>query len=306
MMWLRHSILFLILITTGCDNITVTIQSGAGLDAAVRVDAAPVVVQRHPAGIPVGPANLPTAEFAKPYYSGAYRVVTPDSVVLLMNLAEDQFFDLYVNMAGPRENFQNPDSSFCLPCFKARLDLFAGIEFSPFTLNGTVRGHIMFDEPGNPALWGGSPVPYEDIEAAAAYSRQLFPLLPVGVGGPPSFLIGGAPYDKLDFGFALYSTAEGGVRSFVRDELDAAAAAGLGALFGLDVLDGNDGQPMTADQVRRWGKTIACEPLALGVLMLQFDSLYFADTVMQTTMRDIVRLASFGGYRDIECGNNSD
>ena len=301
-MQLRHYAIVLLMLTTGCDDSSVHIATGPGIEASIRVDSAPVAPPYHPVGIPVGPYELPSADFNKPYYSGAYRVVTPDSVVLLMNQAEDQFFDLYVNMAGERINYQNPDSTFCLPCFRARLDLFEGTDFAPFALNATVRGHILFDEPENAALWGGAPVAYEDIDSAASYSRQLFPQLAVGVGGPPTFLVGGAPYAKLDFGFAQYTKQEGGISGFVNDELSAAGASGLGALFGMDVLEGNDGQPMTADQIRRWGKKVACEPLALGLLMRQYDSTYFADSAIQLAMRDVVRLASFGGYRDLECG----
>lgn len=295
-----------LLLTSGCDNSAIHIASGDGIDATIQIDSAPVTPPVHPVGIPVGPYNLPTTDFNKPYYSGAVRTVTPDSVVLIMNLAEDQFFDLFVNLAGPRENFQNPDGTFCLPCFKARLDLFVGIDFSPFTLNATVRGHILFEEPENPSLWGGSPVPYEDIDSAAAYSRQLFPLLPVGIGSPPSYLVGGAPYAMLDFGLASYSSVNGGVSGFVESELAAASAAGLTTVFALDVLNGNDGEPMTAFQVRHWGKQIACEQLALGVLLRDYDPGYFADTTMQKAVRDVVRLASFGGYRDIECGQPLD
>jgi hypothetical protein len=305
MQW-RAVVLTLSILTTACDNSTVHVATGPGVEATVRIEAAPVAPQRHPVGIPVGPANLPSQEFSQPYYSGSFRVVTPDSVVLLMNQAEDQFFDLYLNMAGAREHFQNPDSTFCLPCFKTRLDLFAGVDFAPFALNATVRGHILFDQPDNPSLWGGAPVPYEDIDSAAAYSRQLFPQLSVGVGAPSTFLVGGAPYDNLNFGFAEYTSDDGGMAGFIQEELAAAGASGLGALFGLDALTGNDGQPMTADQVRRWGKKIACEPLALGVLMKEYDSIYFADPAMQSAMREIVRLASFGGYRDIECGTPTD
>jgi hypothetical protein len=297
----------LCLLTFGsCDNSTIHIMSGGGIDASIRIDSAPVTPSVHPVGIPVGPYDLPVADYDKPYYSGAVRTVTPDSVVLIMNLAEDQFFDLFVNLAGPRENYQNPDSTFCLSCFKSRLDLFAGVDFSPFTLNATVRGHILFEEPENAALWGGTPVPYEDIDSAAAYSRQLFPLLPVGVGAPPSFLVGGAPYAKLDFGVATYSTDKGGVGGFIESELAVASAADLTTVFALDVLDGNAASPMTAPQVRHWGKKIACEPLALGILLRDYDPGFFADTTMQKAVRDVVRLASFGGYRDIECGRALD
>lgn len=295
------------LLTFGsCDNSTIHITSGDGIDASIRIDSAPVTPSIHPVGIPVGPYNLPVTDYDKPYYSGAVRAVTPDSVVLIMNLAEDQFFDLYLTLAGPRENYQNPDSTFCLSCFKARLDMFAGVDFSPFTLNATVRGHILFEEPEDASLWGGAPVSYEDIDSAAAYSRQLFPLLPVGVGSPPSFLVGGAPYAKLDFGLATYSSDLGGVNGFVVSELAAASAADLTTVFALDVHAGNGGQPMTASQIRHWGKQIACEPLALGVLLRDYNPVFFADSEVQKAVRDVVRLASFGGYRDIECGHALD
>lgn len=290
------------LLFAGCDNMTTHIATGPGIEATVRVESAPVRPQRHPVGIPAGPNDLPPSEFNKPYYSGTYCVLTPEDALIVINQAEDEFFDLYINLAGARESFQNPDGTFCLSCFKARLDTFSEVDFSPFALNATIRGHILFDDPHVPENWGGAPVDYEDIDSAASYSRQLFPSMAVGVAAPASFLIGGAPYAKLDFCLTDYNTSMGSFGDHIASELAASEAADLGIVFNLDVAGLEGGQPMTAYEVLFWGKELVCEPSTLGVLMGTYDSTYFADPAIRSAVRRVVGAASYGIFEDIQCG----
>jgi len=72
--------------------------------------------------------------------------------------------------------------------FNQELDLFKDIDLMSYVADGTVVGHLLFDEPQDPSNWNGAPVPFEDIEAVAAHSKALWPTLPVGVGGPASFV----------------------------------------------------------------------------------------------------------------------
>jgi hypothetical protein len=291
-----------VLLANGCGNSETHITSGDGIDAMIQIDAAPVTPFAHPVGIPAGPNNLPASEFNKPYYSGTYCVLTPEDALVVINQAEDEFFDLYINLAGARESFQNPDGTFCLSCFKERLDTFSEVDFSPFALNATIRGHILFDDPHVPENWGGAPVNYEDIDSAASYSRQLFPSMAVGVAAPASFLIGGAPYSKLDFCLTDYNTSMGSFGASIALELASADAADLGIVFNLDVAGLEGGQPMTAYQVLFWGKELVCEPSTLGVLMGTYDSTYFADPAIRSAVRRVVGAASYGIFEDIQCG----
>jgi hypothetical protein len=123
----------------------------------------------------------------------------------------------------------------------------------------------------------------------------------VGVGGPPSYLVGGAPFSKLNFGFAQYTTSKGHIQNFRDYEIAAARAAGLGAVFSLDVLNGNNGGTMTASQVSFWGRVLACEGYTAGVLLWKYDAALFADSAMQEAIRAIARVANQGVVFDRAC-----
>jgi len=116
---------------------------------------------------------------------------------------------LIINMAGGRHYFQEPDGAFSPSLFEERLDRFAGFDFAPYVADGTVVGHMLFDEPHDPTNRNGEPVPFPGVEDAAAYSKRLFPTPPTGVGSPPSLLEGGAPWASLDFAFAQYPARRG-------------------------------------------------------------------------------------------------
>ncbi len=306
MLRLLCSCVLMLAFCSGCDDTSIHISTGPGLDANIRVQSAPVRNDApgalHPVGIPVGPYGLPTSEFDQPFYSGTYTIVTPQNAITVIDQAEDQFFDLYINLAGDRANYQNPDSTFCLPCFKSRLDEFVGIDFTPYALNATIRGHILLVDPHKPELWGGSPVALADLDSAAAYARQLFPTMSTGVIASATFVVQGAPYEDLDFCITTYSLENGSFGTFFASELSAARSVQMGLVFNLEAASSTGGGPMTAWQVQNWGKKLICETYVLGVFLGEYDSTYFSDPAMRDAMRRLTRLASYGYYEDIQCG----
>jgi hypothetical protein len=189
---------------------------------------------------------------------------------------------LIINLAGGRRTFQTFNGAFALDKFRARLDLFQGIDFNSYVADGTIIGHMLFDEPQDPRNWNGKPMPLADIESAAAYSRQLWPEMPTGVGAPPDFLAQGAPWKSLDFAFAQYTERRGDdVKAWLDEQVGTAHQSGLALTLSLNVLHGNNGRAVTAEQLRSWGLLLVAEPYACALLMWKYDEAddgaYFRD-----------------------------
>ena len=154
----------------------------------------------------------------------------------------------------------------------------------------------------------GEPVSYADIDAAAAYARNFFPGVPMGVGSRPSELEPGAPFQNLNFGFAQYTTkkkdASGKALTasgFVTYEVAAAKRAGLGTILSINVLAGNGGAEVLPSQLRSWGTTMANEPYACALTMWKWDftdgtsgeryNTYWTDSTSIAALRDVAAVA---------------
>jgi len=242
-------------------------------------------------GVLFGPFHLPEDEFAPPF-TGAFRGLSPDDAAAILDAARAAGFRLIIHLAGGnRSNYQEADGAFSLSRFKAQLDAFSGFDFAPYVADGTVMGHMMFDEPFDPSNWNGAPVPFADIEAAAEHSKRLWPTMPVGVGAHASFLQGGAPWSSLDFAYAQYTTNRGEVNSWARAEVEAARQANLGLVFGINILGGNNRSWVTAEQLRTWGLVLISEPSACGLLMWRYDPAYLQDPSIAAALAEIGQAA---------------
>lgn len=243
---------------------------------------------RSETSLPFGPFHLPDSAFGPPF-SGAFRSLQPESAITTLEAARQAGLHLIINLAGSRRQFQEADGGFSLPRFQALLERFRGFDFASYIADGTVIGHMLFDEPQDPSNWNGKPVSFADIEAAATYSRELFPTLPVGVGGPPSFLQGGAPWTALTFAFAQYTTRRGDVPSWLSQEVEIAQRIELGLVLSLNVLSGNNGGLVTADQLWTWGLLLADEPSACALLMWKYEATYFTDPAIADAVASIAQ-----------------
>jgi hypothetical protein len=266
--------------------VAAAVDAGPNVRKFVIVSATtPLIAQE----LPFGPFHLPDSSFGPPY-TGAFRALDPATANATLDAARKAGFRLIINLTGSRRQFQEADGAFSLAKFKALLDGFRAFDFAPYVADGTVIGHMLFDEPQDPTNWNGKPVPFAEIEAAAAYSKQLFPALPVGVAGPPSFLQG-STWRALDFGFAQYTTRRGDVATWAGNEVNAAQVSKLGLVLSINVLSGNNGAQVTADQLLTWGTTLAREPSACALLMWKYDEAYFGNASIASAVASVAQAA---------------
>jgi hypothetical protein len=251
--------------------------------AAVQKEVPPDSVPNRRLGIPFGMYHLPETEFAPPFTSTLQNGTDPDKVLPVLEAARKAGVTVYLNMFVSRRHIQNPDGSFSLDRWKQRIDRFRDLGLEPYIQDGTLAGNYLMDEPDSKGKWNGQSVPFADIEAAAAYSKQLWPGLTTMIRADPLFLQK-APFRwrSLDAAWAQYTTRKGSVEEYARRHAAVAKQLGLGLVVGLNVLDGGDGSSglegtkvrysaMSAAEVMHYGTVLLREPGACALLLWKYD-----------------------------------
>jgi len=264
-------------------------------------------------GVPFGPFHLPEQEFGKTFTLSMRASKSPENALQILTAAREHKMKIIIHLAGSRQEHQNEDHSFSLEKFKELLDGFKDVDFDSFVKDGTLLGHLMYDEPHDPSNWDGKPVPYPLIDAAAAESKKLWPTLPVGVAGPLTFLVKGAPYKYLEMGLSQYITKRGEVKQYAEKEVEAVKQAGLKLVFSMNVLGpggstGKEGRGrksgdervkdvdagamrMRPDQLKEFGSVLLSQPGVIGLLMWKYDEDYFGQKDIHEAMEEIARVA---------------
>ena len=237
----------------------------------------------HQLGIPFGLYHLPETEFAPPFTSALRSASNPAEVIPMLEAARRAGVKVYLNMFVGRRHIQNPDGSFSLELWKQRIDRFRDLGLEPFISDGTLAGNYLMDEPYSRGKWNGQAVPFVDIEAMAAYSKQLWPELTTIIRADPLFLRK-APFRwvYLDAAWAQYTTRKGKVEDYAREHAEAAKQLGLGLVVGLNVLDGGDRSSglegtklnyaaMSAEEVMHYGSVMLREPGACALILWKYD-----------------------------------
>ncbi|MEP7227128.1 MAG: hypothetical protein ABI785_07190 [Gemmatimonadales bacterium] len=237
----------------------------------------------HQLGIPFGLYHLPETEFAPPFTSALRSVSNPADAIPILEAARRAGVKIYLNMFVGRRHIQNPDGSFSLELWKQRIDRFRDLGLEPFISDGTLAGNYLMDEPYSRGKWNGQAVPYVDIEAMAAYSKQLWPELTTIIRADPLFLKK-APFRwvYLDAAWAQYTTRKGKVEDYARSHAEVAKELGLGLVVGLNVLDGGDRSSgmegtklnysaMSAEEVMHYGSVMLREPGACALILWKYD-----------------------------------
>ncbi len=241
---------------------------------------------------PFGPFHLLPGDYGPPFTCAFYAAQNPDGLIELLETARSKGFRVVIHLAGSRRFYQNEDSSFSIEKFTSSLEIYKDVNLESYINDSTIIAHLLFDEPQDPSNWDGNPVPYELIDSAAGVSKRLFPKLPVCVGGPPSFLIGGAPYRNLDLAFAQYTIKYGNIDNWYSNEVDKAKEGGIGLIFSLNVLSGGTSQqPMTSEQLLLFGSKLMKEPYAKALLMWKWDSAYFSQPDIINAIDSLGKLA---------------
>ena len=243
-------------------------------------------------GLAFGPFHLPDTLFAKPF-TGVLRASTPANLLTTLQAARKKHLRVVVKLANDAKNYSNPDSTFSLDMWKQVIDGYRGIDIRSYITDGTIIGHFLIDEPRDAANWGGVPVSYADVEAAAAYSKSIWPAMRTGAGSPVDDMEPGAPYASLDFAFSQYRDKKGDLAAWLTGQTASARRAGLGLLLSINILDGNiDNSAYSAAQLSTVGAMLAAEPYACGLTMWKYDSSYFADSAVKSAMVSIAKVAN--------------
>ena len=264
------------------DVVTRAVSVGAPEFESITVETAPPV---YPFGPHIGSSGgweMVTDPFTTAHING-FR----DRVIADLNGARADGKTLILNIAGGTGSYTNPDETFNLELWKADLDRFADIDFTPWIEDGTLLVHYLISEPMSRSQWGGEVITVEILDEMARYSKQLWPNLPTTVREQPTDLIlhaggyetpvEGWEWTYLDSGWARYLVRKGPIDEFIEAEVAAAKAQGLGLLFGLNVLQGGDGSSeikgykdrwtMSAEELVEYGTKLINDPYGCAVVM---------------------------------------
>ena len=258
-------------------------------------------------GMPFGPfvttqgnsglSVVPPADLTPGFNSLVTAAYAP-TVMAKLDAARRSNGRVLLNFSGSSERLRDDQSGgFDLVKWKKQVDKFRAFDLSSYIADGTLIGHFLMDEPDDPNNWNGQRVALADIEAMAAYSKEIWPDLPTIVRGWPSYLQGGH-YEHLDAAWAQYHSRFGPIDEFVRENVRGAEALGLDLVMGLNVVAGSgaDGLPgyypgkwsaMTAAQVKTWGSALLAEPHACAFFVYRYPSGYFNLPEIQAALAEL-------------------
>jgi hypothetical protein len=146
-------------------------------------------------------------------------------------------------------------------------------------------------------------VPLSDVEAAAQYSKELWPSLPTFIRSPMAYLQGKSDWVYLDAGWEQYSVDEGPAAAFIGGEAAIARRLGLGLVAGLNVLDGGTGASgipgysrgkwaMSAEEVRDYGAALLAEAGVCAFFTWKYEPSYFGRADVRQALAALGELAA--------------
>jgi hypothetical protein len=114
-------------------------------------------------GVPFGLFGLP-AQALGPPYTGAHQIVSRSDIAGALRAAQASHVRLVLNLAGSSSRYTNPDGTFNMALWRARLDTYRDVDFAPYVTEGLILAHYLVDEPQAPASWGGRGISQADVE----------------------------------------------------------------------------------------------------------------------------------------------
>jgi hypothetical protein len=322
------------LYTAGNTGGTFSVKASAnGLQASATVTiAASAPAPEPPSGgdgaSVFGPYGLWASSTTLNAYAGAFTVsLNPDDVstiVTRINAARTKGQKLVVNMTACCRTEYLTNGSFDLAKWKARQDRYntstIRSAIAAGVADGTVIGAKLIDEPER-SDWGTT-FNKTVVDQMAAYTKAIFPTLPVGIAfGPPGFRWRtDQTFHTLDWIVYQYNWTVSGT-TFAKGDaagwrdavLAQAKKDGVTPAFSLNILDGGiqaarDGLwncsstltegrgtyapncRMTAEQVRTWGRALA--PAGCLMLMWRYDDAYMKRTDNQGAFADLAQVVA--------------
>jgi hypothetical protein len=284
----------------GSDSISaVPIDSTLPADSASIVGFPGEAALSAAPGIMFGTFSMKT-DLLGTIHTGSFRSPGPSNVIELLTGARAKGARIVMQMTGGHvEDVKNSDGTFNLTKWKAKVAGFRNVAFGSFITDGTILVHYLIDEPNNPSKWGGKIVPQATIEAMAQYSKQLWPTMITLARVDPSWLASSpVNYVHLDAGWAQYRSSKGDPTKFITTQVAAARSKALGAVVGLNVLNGGNGSSgirgtksgewkMSASELRNYGTILLNQSYACGFMMWTYDATYYGRSDIKSAMTDL-------------------
>lgn len=206
-------------------------------------------------------------------------------------LARTNRMHLILKLVGDRAAFVKSDGTFSLELWKRHVDRLRGVDLNSYVVDGTVIGAELLNEPHNAKKWGGRVVTKEELEGTAAYAKSIWPNLPVGAGRS-DYVLKYAPWKYLDFGHSQYHTRKGDIESWRKVTVQQSRDAGVGLLLSLNFYAGEEGnEPMTAEQVKRFGSLLASDNYACALTGYVYNEKYFSTPGMADAFAAVASVA---------------
>lgn len=280
--------------------------------------AAPTPTPVNYTGLPFGPVGLWTANrlnWGPEPFTGSQNYITADTVALQIDAARSRGQRLVLAMAGAAgqaEDFTT-NGQFDVTKWMRRMDTYRNTAIqdavAAAVADGTVIGNMLIDEPET-KRWGNT-LTKGMLDQMAAYAKQIFPTLPMGVNhGPPAYNWRASErYQVVDYVLYQYAhyITKGNVAAWLDAVLKQAGKDGVTPMLSINVLNGGvqdwseawgctgadqagrgtyaPNCRMTPDQVREWGKALA--PYGCYLMLWRYDREYMSDPANQEAFRDI-------------------
>jgi hypothetical protein len=265
--------------------------------AATPADLAPEAAVSALPGIVFASSGL-TASQLTSVHTGLVRKATPSELLSFLSQVKSKGGRVVLVLAGdgaPR----NTDGTFNLSKWQTAVSRFKAINFGSYITDGTIVGHFLIDEPHFPSRWGGKVIPQATVEAAAKYSKQIWPQMPTLVAAPASWLASASiTYTYLDAGWATYRSSNGTASTWITNQANKAKQKGLGLVVGLNVLDGGNGSSgirgytagkwaMSASEIRSYGSALLAQSYVCGFYNWTYNSTYYGRSDIKSAMLDV-------------------
>lgn len=313
-------------VVIGATTSGVGIVRGAAVPSARAATDAPPMSPAIPPpapdgrGIPFGPPKLPGEVFGT-LFTGTKLAPPPELIVRTLAQARANGTRVFIILVGPQRHHRNPDGTFSLGLWKARVDRFRGIDFREFIRDGTIIAHQLLSEAKARDQWGGTAVPNHVLDEMARYSKQIWPAMSTVLRTDPSDLeVHAAGYERpwpgwrwrhLDAASARYLVRKGDAERFATNQQASADRQHLGLVVGLNVLSGGDGSSgirgwaagkwaMSPEELRAYGSEMLGRTRACAFEIWRFetpgsvfeDFYYFRRPDIRAAMAELAALAA--------------
>jgi hypothetical protein len=213
----------------------------------------------------------------------------------MLPTAQQHGLKLLVKLAPAHDTMLDPTTGcFDLALWKQAIDRLSTFDFAPYVANGTVIGAELVNEPHANDWCLDSPrrLTKAEVEEMAAYSKRIWPSLPVGAGRS-DWVLANAPWQQLDFAHSQYHMRKGDVEQWRLTTVSEAVAANVGLLLSLNYLAGQlDDSPMTAEQLQHFGTALARDTYACMLTGYLYDTAYNARPGVMSAFTEIARVAA--------------